>query len=103
MLYPETRAAVARARRMGRLQQRDLLRARRRVETLWAAVDRVPVTEELARRAGDLAEAHALRAYDALHLASAVAVADDETVLVAADGELLASAQAVGLATAPIP
>jgi len=30
------------------------------------------VTSDLARRAGDLAEEHALRAYDALQLASAL-------------------------------
>lgn len=34
---------------------------------------RVDVTEELLRDAARLAEAHRLRAYDAVHLASAVA------------------------------
>jgi hypothetical protein len=41
-----------------------------------------------------------LRAYDAVHLASAVSVADAELVVVAADADLLAAARRLGLATA---
>jgi predicted nucleic acid-binding protein len=66
------------------------------------ALDLLGVTEQLARQAGTIAEAYVLRAYDAVHLASAVAVADDEFVLVAADGDLLAAARAIGLVTAPV-
>jgi predicted nucleic acid-binding protein len=100
LLYPEARAAIGRARRIGRLDARDLPRARRRVETLWAELDRVPLSERLARRAGDVAQLHGLRAYDAVHLASAASVADSDTVLVAAGGDLLATARAIGITTA---
>jgi predicted nucleic acid-binding protein len=79
-----------------------LARARSRLEAFVEALDLVGVTEQLARQAGTIAEAYVLRAYDAVHLASAVAVADDEFVLVAADGELLAAARAIGLVTAPV-
>ncbi len=72
------------------------------MERLWSHVDRVGLTEELATEAGDLAEAHGLRGYDAVHLASVVAVADAETVLVAADGELLGAARKLGLMTAVV-
>ncbi len=99
LLYPEARAAVARAERMGRLGQRQLGLARRRIEALWAAIDRILLTATLARRAGDLADQHGLRAYDAVHLASLEHVADTETVLVSGDEELLAAARAMGLAT----
>jgi uncharacterized protein len=54
-------------------------------------------------RAGDLAEAHALRGYDAIHLASAEAVANDETVVVTADPQFRAAADRIGLATANLP
>ncbi|MHB8695252.1 MAG: type II toxin-antitoxin system VapC family toxin [Solirubrobacteraceae bacterium] len=99
MLYPETRAALARARRMGRLGPRQVRLARRRIEALWAAIDRIELTAPLAYRAGDLAEVYGLRAYDAVHLASAMSVADTDVVLVAADADLLAAASSVGLTT----
>jgi predicted nucleic acid-binding protein len=102
LLYPEACAAIARAQRIGRLGGSALLRAERRVEALWAAVDRLEMTEELARRAGGFAQTHGLRAYDAVHLASAVSVADDDVVLVAADRELVAAAQMIGIASVPL-
>ncbi len=102
LLYPEARAAVARAWRMSRFDRRDLGPARRRIETLWAAVDRIEPTAALLRGAGDLAEEHGLRAYDAVHLASLEQIADAETVLVAADGDLLAAARSRGFTTAQL-
>jgi predicted nucleic acid-binding protein len=101
LLYPEARAAVARAERMGRVLPQHLAASRRRLEALWTAVDRVELTEELALRAGDLADAHGLRAYDAVHLASLEQVGDSETVLVSADVELLEAARSLGFAVAP--
>jgi uncharacterized protein len=103
LLYPEARSALIRAARGGRLRGEQLRELRRRVELLWGDVSPIEVTLTVARRAGELAEEHVLRAYDAVHLASADAVADEETVLVAADGELLAAAQARGINTAPLP
>jgi hypothetical protein len=38
---------------------------------LWVRVRPIDLTERLALRAGELAEAHAVRGYDAIHLASA--------------------------------
>jgi len=103
LLYPETRAAVARAQRMGRLASDQLPTVHRRIEALWAAIDRVALTERLARRAGDLAAEHQLRAYDAVHLASLESVEDGEAVLVSADGALLDAARAQGFATVAPP
>ncbi len=59
-------------------------------------------TAALLRGAGDLAEEHGLRAYDAVHLASLEQIADAETVLVAADGDLPAAARARGFTTAQL-
>lgn len=103
LLYPEARSALVRAARGRRIRGAHLREVRRRVELLWEDVSPVEVTLELARRAGELAEEHVLRPYDAVHLASLDAVADDETVLVAADGELLTAARARGISTAPLP
>jgi len=49
---------------------------------------------------GRLAAAHGLRGYDAVHLASAEALAGRDLVLAAGDRALLAAATALGLATA---
>lgn len=84
---------------MGRLRQRELAPARRRIEALWAAIDRIELTEAIARRAGDLAERYRLRAYDAVHLASVEQVADTDAVLVSADDELVEAARTMGLTT----
>jgi predicted nucleic acid-binding protein len=102
ILYPEARAAIGRAERMGRLERTHSTRARGRFEALWAALDTIEVTDILARRAGDLAERHGLRAYDAVHLASVEYIDDSDTTLVSADGELLDAASDLGLATASV-
>jgi predicted nucleic acid-binding protein len=99
LLYPEARAAIGRAARAGRLDGRALRMARSALDRLWRDVDRIELTERLARDAGRLAELHALRAYDAIHLASLESVEDRETVLVSTDHTLLHAARAQGFAT----
>lgn len=103
LLYPEARAGLARARRMNRLDTSDARAARQGIEDFLDEADLVGVTSDLAQRAGDLAEEHGLRAYDAVHLASAEAIGDASTVLVAADGELLTAARQHGLDTLLLP
>lgn len=88
--------------RAGRLDTGELRRTRALVERLWDDLDRVKVSEQLVRDAGELGERHALRAYDAVHLASALSAAGPDTVLVAADRGLLAAAEAVRFTTAPV-
>ncbi len=70
------------------------------LDELVDELDIVEVGADLAARAGHLAEVHALRGYDAVHLACAEMLADDELVLVAGDGQLLEAATALGLRTA---
>ncbi len=48
--------------------------------------------------AGELAQTHHLRSYDAVHLAAALAAADRDFVFVATDRDLIAAAAAEGLA-----
>lgn len=64
---------------------------------LWLEMDGVPLDEELAMRAGALAEVFALRGYDAVHLASAEVIADADTALVTADHDLASAATSLGL------
>ena len=100
LLYPEARAALAQARRMERMTSHQLQAAVNDLEVLDRQLDHVEVTAQLAMRAGELAEADALRGYDALHLAAAQSIADEELVVVAGDLALRTAAGELGLATA---
>ena len=101
LLYPEARAALAAAAQAGRVGEVELRRARDLLEELWRATDRLGIGTALARRAGDLAEQHALRGYDAVHLASFETIAGDGTLLVTFDEDLRRAARAVGFTVAP--
>ena len=100
--FAEARAALARARRMGRLGRDSCQTAVRRLETLVDEIDVVEVTEPLVRRAGVLSEQSELRGYDALHLASAELVRDHDLVMVTGDRDLLSAAADLGLAVADL-
>ena len=93
--YVEARAALAAARRDGRLSSRQLAAAKRSVEALWSQVAVVTIDRELITDAGRLAEEEALRGYDAVHLAAALLV--EAEVVASADVELLAAARRQGL------
>ena len=69
--YAEARAALARVLREKRTTKAE---HRRRVTALdadYAEVLKVEVSQELVKQAGELAESHALRGFDAIQLASA--------------------------------
>lgn len=102
LVYPEGRAALAQAHRLGRLTARQLRAAVGELEARYDQLDLVEVDDELARRAGELAEAHALRGYDAVHLAAADRLRQPDLVVVAGDVGLLAAAKAERIATASV-
>jgi predicted nucleic acid-binding protein len=103
LIYPETRAALAQAERLGRLTARQLRDAVTDFDSLFEEIDLVEVDDALARRAGDLAELRQLRGYDAVHLAAANRVNDPDVVVVAGDGALLDAATAEGMTVAKLP
>jgi predicted nucleic acid-binding protein len=103
LLYPETRAALAQAQRLGRITPRHLLDAVTDFDSLFEEIDLVEVDDPLARRAGDLAEAHRLRGYDAVHLAAADRIRDRDVVVIAGDSALLDAATAEGMSIAELP
>jgi uncharacterized protein len=100
LIYTEARAALAQAARLERLALADLTTALDALDGLYEQLDLVEVDDLLVRRAGELAQHHALRGYDAIHLAAADRVRHDTTVMVAGDRELCAAAGALGLAVA---
>ena len=100
LIYAEARAALAQASRTGRVAAADLPTAMDGLDDLYASLDLLEIDDHLVRRAGELAQHHALRGYDAVHLAAAERVRDDTTVMVAGDRDLLAAAGALGMAVA---
>jgi predicted nucleic acid-binding protein len=102
LLYPEGRAALAQAHRFGRLTARQLRAAVSEFDSRYEQFDLVELDDRLARHAGQLAETHGLRDYDAVHLAAAHRVSDPDLVLVAGDQALLTAATANGMSIAAV-
>jgi uncharacterized protein len=101
LVYPEARAALAAAARGGRLDPRGHRMAKADLERRWDQLRVIEVSDGLARAAGELAERLRLRAIDAVHLASAAAVAEEGLTLATWDRGLARAAQQAGLAVAP--
>lgn len=70
--YAEARAAFARHFREKRLDKSQLKAVVRHLDDDWSKYTVVDVVDSVARQAGALAERFALRAFDAIHLATAV-------------------------------
>lgn len=97
LVYAEGMAALAAGHRSNRLTKglhgESVVGFERAYEQLAA----IGVDEQLTRSAGALAEEFALRGYDAVHLASALALAEQDVALVSWDQELCQAGAAAGL------
>jgi predicted nucleic acid-binding protein len=101
LAYPEVRAALAAASRNHDLGDHDLDAAEQGREGYWAATRPVELTAAVERNAGQLASSHALTGADAVHFASALAIADPDLVVAVRDRRLHAGARAAGIRVAP--
>lgn len=101
LAYPEVRAALAAAARNHVLADEDLEEAEHAWEEFWAATRKVELSADVEHHAGHLARTHALRAADAVHLSSALAIGDDELVVAVWDRRLHAGVLAAGIQAAP--
>jgi predicted nucleic acid-binding protein len=101
LVYTEARAAAAAGHRAGRFTDDDLREAVDEIERLCASLDMREVDRDVARTAGNLAEAHGLRAYDAVHLAVAVGSPARRVVVATWDRDLAKASTAHGLAVVP--
>jgi predicted nucleic acid-binding protein len=97
LTYVEARAALAGARRQGRLSSSGLGAAKEAFQDRFEETDVVQLSLRVARSAGDLAEEHHLRGYDAVHLASALTLGTDGILLATWDRDLAAAANSIGL------
>jgi predicted nucleic acid-binding protein len=96
LLYPEARAGLAAARRVGRMSEEQYGGRKAALEQLWAEMDVVEVSPTLAIAAGELCERHRLRGYDAVHLAAALRIGAD--LMITADADLARAAPSCGVA-----
>jgi predicted nucleic acid-binding protein len=96
LVYPEARAALAAADRAGRIDESTHVSAVATLEDLYAELRIIAIDEPLAREAGELATEHALRGYDAVHLACALHLQGDDTLLATWDDALNSAARATG-------
>jgi predicted nucleic acid-binding protein len=101
LAYVEVRAALASARRAGRLTAGAHDVAVGAFEQVWSGYDVIEINATLGSRAAEVAEQYGLRAGDAIHLASALEIGDEATVVVVWDGRLRVAAAAAGLAVFP--
>jgi predicted nucleic acid-binding protein len=102
--YAEARAAFARLLRSGDTSVRQHSRRLRRFNLDWDDYVRIELTPELVRGAGNVAELHALRGFDAIHLASGLWLKERSTRPVgfaAYDRRLHAAAAEAGMSTHP--
>lgn len=96
--YPEMLAALARRRREGDLNDESFRRAKATFGNQWSDFAVMELNETMA---GELAITHALRGFDAIHLAAAVELLRHVTsvpvVFTAFDARLARAARAEGL------
>ena len=103
LAYPEVRAAFAAAVHVGRLPRNSAQAATRRLDRLFEAAYVVDASRAIARHAGDLAERHLLRGFDAVHLATALSLEVDGLVFATHDGRLNRAAVREGLSVPAQP
>jgi predicted nucleic acid-binding protein len=100
--YPELYSGLTRRHREGALSPPQYRLACRRFERDWMALVKVELGADILRLARRLIQRHALRAFDAIHLASALGLqqaANEPVTFVAADQRLLRAAGAERLTT----
>jgi len=101
LTYPEARAALAAARRSGRLDARGHHQSVRRIDGRWAQLTAVDLDAGMAAEAGALAHDHNLTGADAAHLAAALALSAEDLVFVSWNARLSAGALACGIPVSP--
>ena len=104
---PEMVAALFRKARTGEISQSEAIRAANKFRADWQRLYQIiEVSVDIADRAMSLVAKHALRGYDAVHLAAAVSLQETRRdmelpplTFISADDNQLAAAQSEGLTT----
>lgn len=91
-------AALAAAKRAGRISEAGFRESRRELVVLWRRMDVIEAGRAVTESASDLADAHALRGYDAVHLASALQRREaDPLYMLTWDDDLASATAAAGI------
>lgn len=100
--YVEATSAVTRMRKGNRLSPAKQRAALDELDAIWPTLDVHEVTDRLIQVAAKATRDHALRGYDAVHLAGALAFAEGEEIAFACwDHELSEAADRHGFALIP--
>ena len=98
--YAEARATFARRRRERLMTPAELKTVVRQFDDDWAQLIVMAIDDELGRAAGRLADAHGIRGFDAIHLATFEALMahcpDDDVRFSCADHRLVKAARSLG-------
>lgn len=100
----EIASAIGRAVRANVLERGQGRLALESLDAAWATYFRLPVTENLVERAAEYAWAFDLRAYDAVHLAAAMAfrrIVEEQVTFACFDRKLWLAARDAGLEAWP--
>ena len=103
LAYPEGCAALAAASRSGRLDPALYKQSLQSFEKTFEQLFSIAVDERLALTAGERAATFGLRGADAVHLATALELGDEEVTFVTWDQDLANAAALAGLAVAGAP
>jgi len=104
LAYAEARAAFARKRREKGISDAAYASVKEALEQDWPSYFILSLAGQTVKTAGDLAEKHALRGFDAVHLASALdlRLSGASTIrFLTADSRLRDAARAEGFETSP--
>ena len=104
LAYVECGAAFGRAEREGRTRRGQLVRMLHNLDEAWGDMAVVELDEQIAGRAVAIAKDRALRASDAIHLASALAIAPPtgDVTFACFDRRLWEAAGGIGLRRVPV-
>ncbi|MFF1818980.1 type II toxin-antitoxin system VapC family toxin [Kribbella sp. NPDC058245] len=102
LLYLETASGLARAARCYRITESERARALRELDRIWQEVNIIEPTKALVHRAAVLTFSEALRAYDALHCATAEGVDESDLVFASGDRQLLKAGANLGFHIADV-
>lgn len=102
LTYVEIRAALAAARRSGRLRGADYDPAISEFEATWRTFEVIDLSPSLAKDAGEVADTFGLRAGDAIQFATLRSIGLPDLPIVAWDVRLRAAAQASGFPCYPV-
>ena len=98
LMRVETRAALARGGRDGRLKRTLIGQTMKMYEELWSRIAVIELTPRLAELACEVSESTQLRSLDAIHMASALVVGAD--IFASADSEMCCAARNFGISVA---